>query len=170
MESQAVRDVFLEALAELSDTDDSGLFAHVVYQLTDAIKITETDVDEVRIDATALVEGALEAMAVLGGAWAAELGVTLQVAAPARPGGPTSHRLEQRTANRVGGRGASPFVVWALPGRVPGHDAVRGGARRRAARPGSSLRMDDCAPRRPLKRRREPCRHPLGEGGGDTVH
>ena len=80
MDSQQVRDVFLEALAEISDTDDGGLFAHVVYQLTGAIDITETDAGEVTIDATALVEGALEAMAVLGGAWAAEHGVTLQVA------------------------------------------------------------------------------------------
>jgi hypothetical protein len=80
MDSQDVPDVFLEALAETSETDDGGLFAQVVYQLTDAIDITESDVGEVKIDATALVEGALEAMAVLGGAWAAEHGVTLQVA------------------------------------------------------------------------------------------
>ncbi len=73
--------MFLEALAETSQTDDGGLFALIVYQLTDAIDITETVEGEVRIDATALVEGALEAMAVLGGAWAAEHGVTLQVAA-----------------------------------------------------------------------------------------
>jgi hypothetical protein len=72
--------VFFEALPETSETDDGGLFALVVYQLTGAIDITETDAGEVRIDATALVEGALEAMAVLGGAWSAERGVTLQVA------------------------------------------------------------------------------------------
>jgi hypothetical protein len=81
MDSQAVRDVFLEALAETSETPDGGLFAHIVYQLTGAIDITEHVVGEVRIDATALVEGALEAMAVLAAAWAAEQGVTLQVAA-----------------------------------------------------------------------------------------
>jgi hypothetical protein len=52
-----------------------------VYQLTDAISITEDDAGGARIDATALVEGALEAMAVLGGALAAERGVPLQVAA-----------------------------------------------------------------------------------------
>jgi hypothetical protein len=81
MDSQQVRDVFLEALAETSATDEGGLFAHIVYQLIAAIDITENGEGEVRIDATALVEGALEAMAVLGGAWAAERGVTLQVAA-----------------------------------------------------------------------------------------
>jgi hypothetical protein len=80
MDSQQVRDVFLEALAETSDADDGGLFALVVHQLTGAIAITESGDGEVRIDATALVQGALEAMAVLGGAWAAERGVTLQVA------------------------------------------------------------------------------------------
>jgi hypothetical protein len=80
VDSRAVRDVFLEALAETSDADDGRLFAQVVYQLTGAIDITETVAGEVRIDATALVEGALEAMAVLGAAWAAERGVTLQVA------------------------------------------------------------------------------------------
>jgi hypothetical protein len=41
MDSQQVRDVFLEALAETSETDDSGLFAHIVCQLTGAIDITE---------------------------------------------------------------------------------------------------------------------------------
>jgi hypothetical protein len=65
----------------VTPTGEGGLFAHIVYQLTDAISITEDVGGEVRIDATALVEGALEAMAVLGGAWAAERGVTLQVAA-----------------------------------------------------------------------------------------
>jgi hypothetical protein len=44
-----------------------------------AIDIAEIE-GEVRIDTTALVEGALEAMAVLAGAWAAEHGVTLQIA------------------------------------------------------------------------------------------
>jgi hypothetical protein len=34
MDSQQVRDVFLEALAETSEGDDGGLFAHIVYQLT----------------------------------------------------------------------------------------------------------------------------------------
>jgi hypothetical protein len=72
--------VFFEALPETSETDDGGLFALVVYRLTGAIDITESELGEVRIDATALVEGALEAMAVLAGAWAAEHGVTLQVA------------------------------------------------------------------------------------------
>jgi hypothetical protein len=67
MDSQQVRDVFLEALAETSETDDGGLFAHIVCQLTGAIDITESELGEVRIDATALVEGALEAMAVLAG-------------------------------------------------------------------------------------------------------
>jgi hypothetical protein len=80
MDSQQVGDVFLEALSELSDADDDGLFAHSVYQLTGAIDFTETDAGEVTVDATALVEGALGAMAVLGEAWAAEHGVTLQVA------------------------------------------------------------------------------------------
>ena len=56
-DSQQVRDVFLEALAETSETDDGGLFAHIGYQLTGAIDITETDEGLVRIDATALVEG-----------------------------------------------------------------------------------------------------------------
>jgi hypothetical protein len=56
MDSQQVRDVFLEALAELSPTGEGGLFAHVVYQLTDAISIAETDTGEARIDTTALVE------------------------------------------------------------------------------------------------------------------
>jgi hypothetical protein len=41
MDSQQVRDVFLEALAETSATGDGGLFALVVYQLTGAIDITE---------------------------------------------------------------------------------------------------------------------------------
>jgi hypothetical protein len=41
---------------------------HVVNQLTS-------------VDDVTLIEGALEAMAVLGGAWAAEHGVTVQVAA-----------------------------------------------------------------------------------------
>jgi hypothetical protein len=67
MTPQQVRDVFLEALAELSPTGEGGLFAHIVYQLTGAISITEDVGGEVKIDATALVEGALEAMAVLGG-------------------------------------------------------------------------------------------------------
>jgi hypothetical protein len=60
MDSQQVRDVFLEALAETSATDDGGLFAHIVCQLTGAIDITESELGEVRIDATALVEGARE--------------------------------------------------------------------------------------------------------------
>jgi hypothetical protein len=68
MDSQEVRDVFLEALAELSPTGEGGLFSHVVNQLTS-------------VAPAALIEGALEALAVLGGAWAVEHGVTVQVAA-----------------------------------------------------------------------------------------
>jgi hypothetical protein len=75
MDSQQVRDVFLEALAETSETDDGGLFAHIVCQLTGAIDITETDAGEARINATALVEGApwrpWQSLPGLGGrAWA----------------------------------------------------------------------------------------------------
>lgn len=81
MDSQQVRDTFLEALAEIDDNDDGGLFALVVHQLTDAVRITERAGGEVKVDATALIEGALEAMAVTTGAWAADHGVTLQRAA-----------------------------------------------------------------------------------------
>jgi hypothetical protein len=68
MDSQQIRDAFLEALAELSPTGEGGLFPHVVNQLTS-------------IDPATLIEGALEALAVLGGAWAADHGVTVQLAA-----------------------------------------------------------------------------------------
>jgi hypothetical protein len=82
MDSQQVRDTFLEALAEIDENSDGlGLFDAVIDELNDAIVITETSDAEVKIDATALIEGALEAMAVLGGVWAAERRITLQAAA-----------------------------------------------------------------------------------------
>jgi hypothetical protein len=116
MDSQQVRDVFLEAFAETSVTDDGGLFAHVVYQLTGAIDISEVVEGEVRIDATALVEGALEAVALLGGAWAADHGVTLQVASRGLPG-PPSHRVGVSPARRPADGIPSPRRATGYRGR-----------------------------------------------------
>ena len=103
MDSQQVRDVFLEALAETSATGDGGLFALVVYQLTGAIDIIEPDTGAVRIDATALVEGTLEAMAVLAEAWAAAMGSPFrsQAGTSGTAYEPPSRR---RTGARDGGR------------------------------------------------------------------
>jgi hypothetical protein len=80
MTPQQVRDVFLEALAELSPTGEGGLFPHVGDQLAEAVEVSKVG-GRVSVDPTALVEGALEAVAVLDGACAADHGVSVQVAA-----------------------------------------------------------------------------------------